>query len=110
VVEFPVTFLRLYKSIIEEANLTGDFIINLRYLNLKGYRLRPWAPKQSGYILAGDITPFPHDDLIVPTIEFNESFNPDLVAYQLLTRMYSAFGLSSEKIPFYEEGHFNFPS
>ena len=110
VVEFPVTFLRLYKSIIEVSNLTGNFIVNLKYLNLKGYRLRPWAPKQTGYIFADGVTPFPHDDLIVPTIEFNESFDPDVVAHDLLTRMYSAFGLSSERIPFYEKGHFNFPS
>lgn len=110
VVEYPVTFLRLYKAIVEASNLNGDFIINLSYLNLRRYRLRPFAPRQQGYIFANDVKPFNHDDLILPPIEINHPFDPDTVAYQLLVKAYSAFGLSSDTIPFYQEGHFNFPS
>lgn len=109
VVEYPVTFLRLYKAIMEASNLKGNFIINLRYLNLKGYRLRPFAPRQAGYIFADDVKPFDHDDLILPPTEIDHSFDPDVVTYQLLVQVYSAFGLSSDTVPFYQEGHFSFP-
>jgi len=110
VVEYPVTFLWLYKAILQLSRLQGNFIINLRYLNLRGYRLRPYAPRQVGYMFADEVAPFQYDHLSLPPLEIDHSFNPDTTAYQLLGQVYSAFGLSSETIPFYKGGSFSFPS
>jgi len=110
VVEYPVTFLRLYEAILKLSGLQGDFIVNLNYINLKGYRLRPYAPKQAGYIFADEVAPFQYAHLPLPPLEIDHSFNPDTTAYRLLEQVYSAFGLSSKTIPFYKGGSFSFPS
>lgn len=110
VVEYPVTFLRLYKAILELSGLEGDFIINLRYLNLRGYRLRPYAPKQVGYMFADELKPFDYDDLALPSLRKIYPFDPDGTAHELLVQVYSAFGLSSTTIPFYDGESFSFPS
>lgn len=110
VVEYPVTFLRLYQAILDSSGLKGEFAVNLRYLNLKGYRLRPYSPKQAGYMFADEMTPFPYDHLPLPPLFIDHSFDPDRTAYQLLVQVYSAFGLSSETIPFFHQGSFSFPS
>jgi hypothetical protein len=109
VVEYPVTFLRLYKAIVDLSGLQGDFIINLRYLNLKGYRLRPYAPKTVGYMFADELMPFQYEHLPLPPFTMSHSFDSDRTAHALLVRVYSAFGLPSNTIPFYEAGNFRFP-
>lgn len=110
VVEYPVTFLRLYKAIVGLSNLQGEITINLRYANLRGYRLRPYAPRQVGYMFADEMKPYQHDHLILPSLRRSHSFDPDKTAYGLLKKVYSSFGLSSSTIPFYNEGQFRFPS
>ena len=110
VVEYLVTFLCLYEAILKSCELQGDILINLKYINLKGYRLRPYAPKQIGYMFADEIGLFKYDHLYLPPFKIDHTFDPDAVAYQLLKQFYSSFGFSSETIPFYEGGHFSFPS
>jgi hypothetical protein len=110
VVEYPVTFLRLYKAILDSFGFKGDFIINLRYLTLKGYRLRPYRPGVVGYMFTDELKPYQYDHLRLPPFVEHQSFNPDSTAHKLLTKVYSAFGLSSNTIPFYDSGEFRFPS
>jgi hypothetical protein len=109
VVEYPVTFLRLYKAVSELPGFQGNFIINLCYLNLRGYRLRPYAPKQVGYMFADELKPFDYDNLILPPLRKAYPFDPDKTGYELLVQVYEAFGLSSKMIPFYETRSFKFP-
>ena len=110
VVEYPVTFLRLYQAVLQSSRIQGEFIVNLRYINLKRYRLRPYGPKQKGYMFADEVNPFPYEHLLLPPLKIDHSFNPDKTAYKLLEQVYSAFGLSAKTIPFWTEDYFNFPS
>jgi len=110
VVEYPVTFLWLYRAISEVTGLHGEFTINLRYLKLRGYRLRPYAPKQMGYMFADELAPFQHENLTLPPLMKSYPFDPDKTAYELLVQVYSAFGLPPKTIPFYDGGKFSFPS
>lgn len=110
VVEYPVTFLRLYQAILQSAKLQGELIVQLVYLNLKGYRLRPYGPKQSGYMFADEVRPFPYQHLELPLLKVDQSFDPDRTAFSLLGQVYNAFGLSTDTIPFWHEDCFVFPS
>jgi len=110
VVEYPVTFLRLHQAIIESSRIQGEFIVNLRYVNLKGYRLRPYGPKQVGYMFADEVKPFTYNHLILPPLKIGHSSNPDETAYKLLEQVYSAFELSAKTIPFWTGNNFDFPS
>ncbi|MGD0856099.1 MAG: ATP-binding protein [Dehalococcoidia bacterium] len=110
VIEYPTTFLRLYKAIIMKLSVTNKYSINLRYLNIKGFRLRPYSPKQAGYMFADKLIPYPFEDLSIPPEMVDKTFNPDILSHKLLTKVYTAFGLSSDTIPFYQDDHFTFPS
>ncbi|MFC1987183.1 helix-turn-helix domain-containing protein [Chloroflexota bacterium] len=113
VVEYPVSFLRLYEAIVERANIIGNIVIYLSYYNLRGYRLRPYSPRAAGYLFADatDLRPYEYDHLEVPPkVIARSSFNPDQLAFGMLTQVYSAFHHSSTAIPFYEDGLFDFPS
>ena len=110
VIEYPVTFLRLYHTIVTEAKIDGDLIISLRYANLKGYRLRPYAPNQAGYMFADELKPYGYTNLELPLFSVDSSFDADKTAYELLKQVYSAFGLPQKAIPFFDGNQFTFPS
>ena len=52
----PVALLRRYKAILELFGLQGEFIVNLRYVNLRGCGLCFCATQQAGHMLADEVT------------------------------------------------------
>jgi len=112
VVEYPTTFLRLYRAIVDALEIHKDFIVDLRYLNLKGYVLAPYAPNAIGFMLADSYSkPFQDKHLYVPRMTIGNDFEPDKTAYELVRMVYAAFGFDASAIPFFtKEGSFDFPS
>ncbi len=111
VCEFPVTFLRLYRLIVDRAKLSAPFIVTMAYKSIKGVALWPGHPSSIAY---GSpflkFATFFSDDLILDPLSAEQSFVPDKIALQLLSEVYRAFGYGQESIPFYNEhsGQFSF--
>lgn len=102
VVEFPCSFLRLYKRLIELLNLDMSFLVSMQFLNLQRYGLNPYSPESVGYLMRGTSSPYGKRDLIVPPIEVQVKFRPDSVTYELIKYVYASFGYTEEKIPYYD--------
>ncbi len=103
-VEYPATFLRLYRDLIEGAGIRDEILSQLVYINLKGYTMRPFAPTSIGYIIGTKPrVPYPHKDYTGPMVKTVHSFAPDKIAYDdLLVPFYGTFGYEPEAIPFYD--------
>lgn len=112
VVEYPTTFLRLYTEIINAMGTGGDFIIDLRYHNLKGYVLAPYAPNAIGFMFADSYSkPFEEQHLYIPPRTVRNDFIPDKTSYDIVRTVYAAFGFDASAIPFFtKEGAVDFPS
>lgn len=112
VTEYPVTFLRLYRALVDMLGIASDFLIDLRYMNLQGYILLPYAPNTIGFMSGHEeAKPLANQHLVVPRASVTSDFDPDREAYNLIRTVYAAFGLAAEAIPFFtEEGKFDFPS
>jgi len=52
VIEYPLSFLKLYKSISVLAGLTGSHYVELRYVNINRHILPAGAPTQFGFPLS----------------------------------------------------------
>jgi hypothetical protein len=112
VVEYPTTFLRLYRAVIDKIIYKDDFIMSLQYHNLKGYILLPYGPGSVGYMFPkSDLKPFDQENLDILNIPLINNFIPDKESYKMLTIFYSKFGYDSEVVPFYnrEKQIFIFP-
>ena len=112
VVEYPATFLRLYRVIVDSLEIPKDFIVDLRYQNLEGYVLAPYAPNAIGFMSADSYSkPFEGKHLHVPRKTIKNDFDPEQTAFKLIKFVYAAFGFSASAIPFFtKEGRFDFPS
>lgn len=105
VIEFPVSFMRLVKSIYDESDITTDVYIQQDYYNITGYALPegpPTYPTFGAFIDERGVyegtTPI-HSKRWV-----DNKFSPDLEAYGLVKEVYGAFGLSdSRTIPAFDE-------
>ena len=102
VIEYPVTFLRLYQSIIKKLNISKEFEIIIYYNNLKGYALLPFAPGIIGFESPININVYEKKDFTFKT-DIPNNFLPDIEAYNLIKRFYKSFNLGPETIPFYND-------
>ena len=103
VTEYPTTFLRLYRAIVDEAKLEEDLIINFCYANLKGYILLPGSPSSVSFKLPFEKVPYSEENLSFRT-QVSNDFEPDQTAYEVIKRVYAAFGHHpSSAIPFFDK-------
>jgi len=103
VTEHPVSFLRLYKTIIDQAKLTGDILIAMRWRNLKGYVLPPYSPKSIIWGFKDRYSePFKQEHFEPVAIRVSHDFDPELTGLKLLETLYTRFGLNITDIPFFE--------
>ena len=103
VVEFPSSFLRLYKRLIELLNLDMSFLVSMQFFNLQRYGLNPYSPESVEYLMRGTSSPYGKRYLIVPPIEVESNFRPDSVTYELIKYVYASFGYSKEIIPYFNK-------
>lgn len=109
VVEYPVTFLRVYKELVNQVPIENDLLINLCYVNVKGYNLRPYAPGSVGFAFNKTTSAYDELHIILPEKRVERKFDPDKTAYCLIEQVFNSFGLEAKVIPFFtEEGLFKF--
>ena len=109
VVEYPATFLRLYKELVNQARIGSDLLINLCYLNVKGHNLLPYAPGSNGFTSHQTTKVYDESHIILPEKRVQPDFDPDKTAYSLIEQVFNNFGLEAKVIPFFtNEGVFEF--
>lgn len=110
VTEYPVSFLRLVAAILRQAGYSEEVLIQLEYRNVTGYILRPGQPGDFDFespLISS--TPFAGQHLLLGPMRVPGTFEPDVVAFDLLTSVYRAFGIGAERIPFRDsDGAFSF--
>jgi|GEM_PF-1730352 len=109
VVEYTVSFLRLYKSIIDYVEIEDDLYFSIAYKNIKGFFLYPGSPNSYKYHLY-KMEPYPKLNFKIREDILKSDYNPDKVTFNILSRLYGAFGYTDDAIPFYnkEENKFFF--
>jgi hypothetical protein len=110
VIEYPVSFLKLFRAIADLSRLQQPFHIRVEYYNIRGHLLPPGPPTDFGFIRGHEAVPYPSENLVVPAVVAR--VEPDAVAYNLVRDMYAAFGYGADSIPFWDAEHqrFAFPA
>jgi len=49
VVEHPLSFLRLYRALVDFLQIHSDILFQMQYLNVKGAILLPYQPESIGF-------------------------------------------------------------
>lgn len=104
VIEFPVSFMRLLKSIYDITEIKSDIYIQQNYYNIMGYALPegpPTYPTFGAFIdergVYNNTAPI-HSERII-----ERNFEPDQEAYGLVKDVYAAFGLDAGAIPAFDK-------
>jgi hypothetical protein len=109
VLEYPLTFLLLYRAICDQSSLEGQFYVRLEYRNIGGHRLPP-GPVTEFFDVFGIQQPIaaPH---ISEVLTVERDFQPHRIAWELAGRVYNSFGLTIDDVPYWnaKEECFSFP-
>jgi hypothetical protein len=111
VTEFPASFIKLLKQLVEEFDLTKAYIIKMAYFNCGKYKLRPYSTSSIAYMLPGSEKEANLDRWVCEKFVEDLDFETDKEAHSLVLRLYNTFGFTDEEIPFFDdEQHFTIPS
>lgn len=103
VVEYPVSFCRLYKEIAELLHINSPVIFQMQYLNVKGIVLLPYQPGSIGFDHPmGSVKPLDKNRLVFQKHRFLNGFDPDPAALKLVQDLYFEFGYDRRHIPFFD--------
>lgn len=103
VVEYPVSFLRLYRRLVDLLEIKSDCTFQMQYINVEGAILRPYQPESIGYDHSVEgIRPLERPRLVFPKKRFPSNFDPDPAALELIKDLYFEFGYDQSHIPFFD--------
>jgi hypothetical protein len=113
VVEFPTSFLRLFREIVDAVGLRDSFIFTIYYRFMKGYAL---GLNTGGYRRLGAYWDkdklFEKEHFRKADIKLSSDFQPDIEAFNVVKELYIAFGHTPNDVPFFDrmknEFDFNF--
>lgn len=104
VIEYPLSFMKLYKLLISRFNKETSFIVTMGYFNIKGYVLYPGHPNSIEFNVPRNyISPYQKENLTVPLLVIDNNFSPDEVTLSLVKFVYNTFGYTDDRIPFYDK-------
>ena len=104
VIEFPVSFMRLVKSIYDESGIESDVFIQQNYHNITGYALPEGPPTYPTFGAFLDERGVYEGTTPIHSERWTcNNFIPDHVAYGLVKDVYAAFGLDARAIPAFDE-------
>jgi hypothetical protein len=104
VVEYPVSFLRLYRRLADLLEVRSDCVFQMEYLNVQGAILRPYQPESIGYDHSVEgIRPLERSRLVFQKKQFPSTFDPDPAALDLIKDLYHEFGYNRSHIPFFDQ-------
>ena len=100
IIEYPVSFIRLFKELVSELGLPASVVLRMAYLDCGKYELGQYSPEAIGHRPGKTAT---IDNIVVEKIidELDEA--TDIEALMLVQRIYNAFGYTRDKILFFNE-------
>jgi hypothetical protein len=108
VCEYPVSFLRLIKSIYSEIGINYKIHIQQEYWHIDDFILVSGHP---GNLFFGAFVEDQHkyhlepDQTAVAKKVVDPDFNPDHIAYDLVKEIYSYYRFEESSIPLFDENH-----
>ena len=103
VVEYPVSFLRLYRRLVDLIGIKCDCTFQMEYLNIRGAVLRPYQPESIDFDHSVEgIRPIERQRLVFPAKKASISFDPDPTALRLIEDLYFECGYNRSHIPFFD--------
>jgi hypothetical protein len=99
VVEYPVTFLRVYRELVNQVPMENDLLINLCYVNVKGYNLLPYAPGSYGFHFNETSRVYDEPHIILPEKHVEREFDPDKIAYGLIEQVFIDSCINNRTLP-----------
>ena len=107
VVEYPLSFCRLYSKIKALLKISLPIVFQMQYLNVMGVILPPFRPESIGFMFPIEsIKPLDKNRLVLSKLKVGADFDPDPTALELVQDIYFEFGYSREHIPFFDNtGH-----
>jgi len=109
VCEYPVSFLRLIKSIYSEIGINYKIHIRQEYWHIDDFILVSGHPGGPFFGSSANnqykYHPLEPDQTAVAKRVVEPDFNPDQVAYDLIKNIYSNFGIDESSIPLFDENH-----
>lgn len=102
ITEFPVSFIRFLKELVQLKNLQDSYRIQMAFLNCGEYRLRPYAPHNIGYSIGEDEIATLNKWIVTKEIK---KLNPenDEEAFAFIERLYHTFHMNRNQIPYFNE-------
>jgi len=112
VIEYPLSFFKLFRAVVDLSGLQPPFHIRLEYHNIQGHILPPGVPTQFGFLgIHRQTPPYPNSNLVIPLVVEGGAIQPEAITYALVRDVYAAFGYGPELIPFWNaaQGRFELP-
>jgi hypothetical protein len=112
VCEFPFSFASMYRAILDELDIHSKIAFLLAFLRIKNANLFPGHPQSAAYSFPlSTPRPFTKDELVLsPPLIVSHDFEPNRVAFQLVSSVYNRFGHGADAVPFFDDtvGKFSF--
>ena len=103
VVEYPVSFCRLYKQLVELLEIESPVIFQMQYVNVKGIVLLPYKPGSLGFEHPMEsVRSLEKNRLVFQKYRFPQNFDPDPTALKIVQDLYFEFGYDRQHIPFFD--------
>ena len=103
VVEHPVSFLRLYRALVDLLSYQGEVLFQMQYLNVRGAVLLPYRPESIGFMYPTvAVQPLGQDRLVFERKKKPVNFDPDPTALEVILDLYYQFGYGREHVPFFD--------
>jgi len=106
ITEFPVSFLRLIKQLVQEFGLTTSYIVKMAFFHCGDYKLCSGHPKSHAHLFPHLIKETNLDGRIYEKVIKDINTSTDAEAHILIERLYNTFGFTTEAIPFFDEQKF----
>jgi hypothetical protein len=97
VCELPVNFTRLAKLVYHVSGVTEQISFKMKYVNIRGFVLRPGTPNSVVYATPSPFVEtqmYEKNDISNAEMVVPAEFGPDVVAFQLVEQVYSAFDIA----------------
>jgi len=110
VVEYPVSFCRIYKRLANLLGIKSEVIFQMQYVGVKGVLLLPYRPESIGFNhLMEPVKPLDKQRIVFEKIRVPNDFDPDPTALRMIQDLYFEFGYERRHIPFFDlAGHAEF--
>lgn len=102
IIEYPMSFFRLLKEIKGKIGLPASSVVRMAFINCGKYQLGEGHPDSMWHLDHHEGHFADLSNLVVEKVFDDLDMGRDVEAFYFVERLYNAFGLSREAIPFFD--------